>query len=89
MLMWKRIKNESSQSVIAAFSEILKRSEHFSTLQTDLDKEFTNKAFPTRLKKHNIPFFHSYNHEIKTSIAERFIRTIKKKQLWRIFYAYQ
>ena len=46
----EHIKNKSSKSVIAAFSKILKRSGHFSTLQTDLVTEFTNKAFQSWLK---------------------------------------
>ena len=50
------IKNKSSKSVIAAFSKILKRSGHFSTLQTDLGTEFTNKAFQSWLNHHNIHF---------------------------------
>ena len=50
------IKNKTSKSVIAAFSKILKRSGHFSTLQTDLGTEFTNKAFQSWLKQHNIHF---------------------------------
>ena len=50
------IKNKSSRSVIAVFSKILKRSGHFSTLQTNLGTEFTNKAFQSWLKHHNIHF---------------------------------
>ena len=77
-------KNKSSKSVIAAFSKLLKRSGHFSTLQTDLGTEFTNKAFQSWLKHHSIHFFTTHNHEIKASIAERFIRSIKEK-LWHYF----
>ena len=73
------IKNKSFGSVIAAFSKILKRSGHFSTLQINLGTEFTNRGFQSWLKHHNIYFFTTHNHEIKASIAERFIRTIKKK----------
>ena len=39
------MKNKFSQSIIDTFSKILKRSGNFSTLQTDLGTEFTNKAF--------------------------------------------
>ena len=78
------IKNNSSMSVIAVFSKTLKQSGHFSTLQTDLGTEFTNKAFRSWLKHHIIHFFTTHNHELKASIAERFIRTIKEK-LWRYF----
>ena len=62
----------------------MKQSGHFSTLQTDLGTEFTNKAFQSWLKHHNIHFSTTRNHEITASIAERFIRTIKEK-LWRYF----
>ena len=78
------MKNKTSQSVITAFSKILKRSGYFSSLQTDLGTEFTNKAFQSWLKDRNIHFFHIYNREIKASIVERFIRTIKEK-LFRYF----
>ena len=70
------MKNKSSHSVIAAFSKILKRSGRFSTLQTNLGTKFTNRAFQNWLKDQNIHFFHTHNHKIKASIAERFIRTI-------------
>ena len=73
------MKNKTSQSVITAFSKILKRSGYFSSLQTDLGTEFTNRAFQSWLKDRNIHFFHTYNHEIKASIVERFIRIIKEK----------
>ena len=53
-------------------------------MQTDLGSEFTNEAFQSWLKDHNIHFFHVYNHEIKASIAERFICTIKET-LFRYF----
>ena len=52
----KCLKNKSSKDVIAAFSEILKRSGQFSTLQTNLGTEFTNKVFQSLLKHHNIHF---------------------------------
>ena len=80
----KKKKNKTFKSVIAAFSKILKRRGHFFTLQTDLGTEFTNKAFQSWLKQHNIHFFTTHNNKIKASIAERFIRTIQEK-LWRYF----
>ena len=78
------MKNKTSLSVITVFSKILKRNGYFSSLQTDLGTEFTNKAFQSWLKDRNIHFFHTYNREIKASIVERFIRTIKEK-LFRYF----
>ena len=81
------MKNKTSQSVITAFSKILKRSGYFSSLQTDLGTEFTNKAFQSWLKDHNIHFFHTYNREIKASIEERFFRTIKEKLFRYLTYS--
>ena len=81
------MKNKTSQSVIAAFSKILKLSVCFSSLQTDLGTEFTNKAFQSRLKVPNVHFFHTHNREIKPSIAEHFIRTIKEKLLRYFTYS--
>ena len=62
----------------------LKKSGHFHKLQTDRGSEFLNKPFQAWLRKQKIELFHSHNYEIKASIAERFICTIKEK-LWRYF----
>ena len=56
-------------------------------LQTDLGTEFTNRAFQSWLKDHKIHFFYTHNHEIKASIAERFICNIKEKLLRYFTYS--
>ena len=46
---------------------------------TDEGQEFINKNIVKIYKKHNIHRYHTYNKEIKCSLVERFIRTLKKK----------
>ena len=74
------LKKKSSQCMIEAFAELLEKTE-FVKLQTDRGTEFTNTPLRRWLKKKNIELFHSYNFDIKASVAERFIRTLKEK-LW-------
>ena len=78
------IKNKSSNTMISAFCVLLKKLGHFHKLQTDRGSKFLNKPFQAWLRKQKIELFHCHNYEIKASIAERFIRTIKEK-LWRYF----
>ena len=78
------VKNKTSQCMIRAFSELLQRSGYFRLLQTDRGSEYTNRAFQAWLKKQKIHFFHSHNYEIKCSIVERCISTLKER-LWRYF----
>ena len=59
------MKNQTSQSVIAAFSKKLKRSGYFCALQTHLGTEFMNKAFQSWLKDRNIHFFASSTVKLK------------------------
>ena len=78
------VKNKTSQCMIRAFSELLQRSDHFRSLQTGRESKFTNLVFQAWLKKQKIYFFHSRNYEIKCSIFERCVRTLKER-LWRYF----
>ena len=57
------MKNKSSKNVTATFSKILKRRGHFSTLQTDLSTEFTNKTFQSWLKPQYSFFYHTQPRE--------------------------
>lgn len=78
------LKNKTGSEMLKAFKQTLAKIGPFQKLQTDLGSEFFNKTFQTWLKQQNILHFHSFNYEIKASIAERFIRTIKER-LWRYF----
>lgn len=85
----KPIKNKSSQSVLKAFKEILSQTLQRipEKLQTDKGKEFNNPAFRNYLKSKGIRYFTSENEDIKCSVVERFIRTLKTK-LFKYFTAY-
>lgn len=78
------LKNKTGVEMKKAFKQTLEKIGPFQKLQTDLGTEFFNKTFQAWLRQQNISHFHSFNYEIKASIAERFIRTLKEK-LWRYF----
>ena len=78
------VKNKTAQSMICAFSKLLKRSKHFRSLQTDRGSEFTNHAFQSWLKKQKIHFFHSHNYDVQSGIVEKVVRTLNER-LWRYF----
>ena len=76
------LKNKTSQGIIRGFKEIFKdRIPH--VIQSDQGSEFTNRAFQTFLKENNVRHFHT-NSELKASICERVIRTVKQV-LYRYF----
>ena len=55
-------------------------------LQTDKGKEFYNQPVEAFLKEHHVTLFSSENDEIKASMAERMIKTLRSR-LWRLFEA--
>ena len=63
---------------------MLKKTGHFTKLQTDRGSEILNRSFKTWFKKQNIELFRSHNYDTKAAIVERFIRTLKDKW-WRYF----
>jgi hypothetical protein len=84
--MWTRvIKNKSAESVTDAFVDILNSSDRRPTyLQTDKGVEFKNALFQSYLRKNRIIFYTSENDDVKCSIVERAIRTLKQR-LFRYF----
>ena len=78
------LKNNSALCVTKAFEKNPKRSGSFLYLQTDRGSEFFSASFRALLKKYNIQHFSTRNFDIKVSIVERFIRTLKTI-LWRYF----
>nr|DAC81388.1 TPA_asm: integrase [Parasteatoda house spider adintovirus] len=78
------LKRKDSSSIISSFKEIFKERKPIK-LQTDQGKEFLNKNFQSYLKKAGVHFFFTFNHT-KSSIVERFNRTLKTK-LWKYFTA--
>lgn len=71
------LKNKSAKEVTRGMGNILKKN-HPKLLQTDNGTEFYNKQFQDLMKKYNIKHYSTYSN-IKASIVERVIRTIKNK----------
>lgn len=73
------LKKKTGAEMVEAFQSIFLKTGSFQKLQTDFGKEFFNKTFQTWLQQKNIELFHTQNYDIKASIVERFIQTLKKK----------
>jgi hypothetical protein len=84
--VWLRpLKNKSSECVTQAFKDILTTCERKPiSLQVDKGLEFCNVQLRNLLNDRAINMFSTENSDIKASVAERAIRTIKTK-LWRYF----
>lgn len=79
------LKNKTSASIIDGMNKVLKESKrHPLVCQSDLGREFKNKAFQNFLKARKIEFRFTNDDVIKASLVERVIRTIKTK-LYRMF----
>ena len=74
----KPIKTKEGQHVSRVLGEIFSKKP-CKRLQTDKGKEFLNKNVKQVLLKHDIQLCVSNNEDIKSTIVERFNRTIKEK----------
>ena len=80
------LKTKTSAEVTAAFKKVFKSSNRIpAKLWTDDGKEFKNKTLQVLLDKNKIKIYSTEN-ETKSSVAERFNRTIKRK-MWKYFTA--
>ena len=80
------LKDKKTESVSLAFDEIFKKSKRKPTmLWTDEGSEFISKHFKEFLKKNKIKLYHTENEE-KSSIVERWNKTMKNR-MWRMFSA--
>ena len=78
------IKNKTGNEIIKAFSNIWGTGQKPPRyLWTDKGKEFDNKPFRQLLKKKNVHLYWTENEE-KSSVVERWNRTIKNK-MWKHF----
>lgn len=76
--------NKSGPEVTRAMKKILAKMPRTPKhLHTDDGKEFYNKPFKDLMKTHSINLYSTYSGK-KSSIAERFIRTLKNK-IWPMF----
>ena len=79
----KPLKDECGESVAGEFNKIFKAGRKTKMLWTDKGSEFYNKHVKDLLQKNNIKLYSSLNQE-KSSIVERFNRTIKNR-MWKMF----
>ena len=79
------LKNKKGETVAAAFEKIFKLGRQPRLLWTDKGKEFYNKNVNQLLSRKNIKLYSTENEE-KSSVAERFNRTIKQ-MMWKMFSA--
>ena len=77
------LKDKKGESVTKAFSEIFKEGRKPQYLWVDKGKEFYNKHLKDLLEKYNIQIYSTENEE-KSSVVERWNRTIKTK-MWKQF----
>ena len=83
--MDRALGNKKGETVVAAFEKIFKSGRQPRLLWTDKGKEFYNKNVNQLLSRKNIKLYSTENEE-KSSIAERFNRTIKQR-MWKMFSA--
>ena len=79
------LQNKKGETMAAAFEKIFKSGRQPRLLWIDKGKEFYNKNVNQLLSRKNIKLYSTENEE-KSSVAERFNRTIKQ-QLWKMFSA--
>ena len=72
------LKDKKGETVTKAFQQIFKEGDKPEYLWTDKGSEFHNKHMKDLLDKHNIKLYSTENEE-KSSVVERWSRTIKTK----------
>ena len=77
------LKDKKGETVTKAFSEIFKEGRKPEYLWTDKGSEFYNKHMKDLLAEHNIKLYSTENEE-KSSVVERWNRTMKDK-MWKQF----
>ena len=79
------LQNKKGKTVAAAFENIFKSGRKPQLLWTDKGSEFYNANVKQMLSRENIKLYSTQNEE-KSSIVERWNRTIKEK-MWKMFSA--
>ena len=81
------LKTKTGAAVAHAFKEVFHKSGRIPTrLWTDKGKEFYNKTMKELLKRNNNIILYSTENEEKSSVAERWNRTMKRN-MWKYFTA--
>lgn len=72
------IKRKFAVNLEEAFEKLMKKTNRrCKSVRADKGKEFTNKLLQQKFKKYGIKFFTNQNEDVKCSIIERFLRTLK------------
>ena len=79
------LKTKTGPEVMKAFQMLLRKQPPPQKLWTDKGKEFYNKSMKDLLEKNNVQLYSTENEE-KSSIVERWNRTIKRN-MWKYFSA--
>ena len=78
-------RNKSALVVKDAFSSILERNLRRPVyVQSDKGREFLNAVFQQYLRESDIKFYTSENSDVKCSLVERLLRSLKER-MWRMF----
>ena len=72
------LKDKKGTSIVNAFQKIISKGRKPNKIWVDQGGEFYNKLFKRFLKINNIEMYSTYN-KGKSVVAERFIRTLKRK----------
>ena len=72
------IKDKKGTSIVNAFKKIISEGRKPNKIWFDQGSKFYNNSFKDFLKINNIEMHSTYN-EVKSVVAERFIRTLKNK----------
>ena len=82
--LWlRKLKDKKGQSVARAFEDIFKDGRHPNRIKTDQGQEFKSRLVQRIFKSVGVQHFYAYN-EVKASVSERVIKTIKAK-IYRYF----
>ena len=74
------LKDKKGTSIVNAFQKIISEERKPNRIWVDRGKKFYNNSFKDFLKINNIEIYSTCN-EGKSVVAERFIRTLKKRFL--------
>ena len=72
------LKDKKGTRIVNSFQKIISKERKPNKISIDQGSEFYNQSFKDFLKINNIEMYSTYN-EGKSVVAERFIRTLKKK----------
>jgi len=74
------LKSLKSSEIVPILDEFFEKSIYrYSKIFTDCGVEFLNNSVKKIYKKHNVKWYTTYSKQIKVSIVERFIKTLKRK----------